>query len=93
MPLYEYRCTECGDVFEVLQKVTDEPLKVHKNCGGPVERLLSPPALQFKGAGWYVTDYARGSSGSTTSGNDGKETPKSPPKAETVTSKSSADSK
>jgi putative FmdB family regulatory protein len=61
MPLYEYKCSSCGDVFEVMQKVADEPLTLHENCGGRVERLLSPPALQFKGTGWYVTDYGRSS--------------------------------
>jgi putative FmdB family regulatory protein len=60
MPLYEYKCHGCGKTFEVMQKFSDEPLKTHsEGCGGEVERLLSPPALQFKGSGWYVTDYAR----------------------------------
>lgn len=58
MPLYEYKCTKCGSVFEVLQKVDDPPLKKCVRCQGPVKKLLSPPALQFKGSGWYVTDYA-----------------------------------
>ena len=62
MPLYEYRCQKCGKVFEVIQKFSDAPLETHEGCGGTVERLLSAPALQFKGTGWYVTDYARGSS-------------------------------
>lgn len=60
MPLYEYQCEQCGDHFEVIQKFTDEPLTRHEKCGGPVHRLLSPPALQFKGSGWYITDYAKG---------------------------------
>jgi putative FmdB family regulatory protein len=60
MPLYEYQCEKCGDVFEVMQKFADEPLKVHVKCGGSVHRLLSAPALQFKGTGWYITDYAKG---------------------------------
>lgn len=65
MPLYEYQCGSCGSVFEVRQKFSDEPLTVHENCGGAVRRLLTAPALQFKGSGWYITDYARaGSSGS-----------------------------
>ena len=60
MPLYEYRCNNCGETFEALQRFSDEPLKVHEKCGGgPVIRLLSPPAFQFKGSGWYVTDYGR----------------------------------
>ena len=63
MPLYEYRCESCGDRFEVMQKFSDDPLRVHEGCGGPVARLLSPPALQFKGSGWYITDYARKGNG------------------------------
>jgi putative FmdB family regulatory protein len=63
MPLYEYKCARCGDVFEVMQKFSDNPLEQHEGCGGHVERLLSAPALQFKGTGWYVTDYARNSGG------------------------------
>jgi putative FmdB family regulatory protein len=58
MPLYEYKCDKCGAVFEVMQKFSDEPLHVHEQCGGMLERLISAPALQFKGSGWYVTDYA-----------------------------------
>ena len=68
MPLYEYRCENCGESFEVMQKFVDEPLTVHEKCGGKVERLLSAPAFQFKGSGWYITDYARGSN---TTANDG----------------------
>lgn len=59
MPLYEYKCNECGQVFEVIQRFSDEPLTQHEGCGGAVARLLSAPALQFKGSGWYITDYAR----------------------------------
>lgn len=59
MPRYEYRCQECGVVFEVQQKFSDLPLEVHDGCGGSLEKLLSAPAFQFKGSGWYVTDYAR----------------------------------
>jgi putative FmdB family regulatory protein len=59
MPLYEYRCQSCDQVFEVMQKFADAPLTVHEACGGTVERLISAPAFQFKGSGWYITDYAR----------------------------------
>jgi putative FmdB family regulatory protein len=57
MPLYEYKCKSCGTLFEVRQKFVDEPLKTHDVCGGEVERLISVPSLNFKGTGWYVTDY------------------------------------
>lgn len=75
MPNYEYQCDACGSVFEVRQRFADQPLTVHENCGGAVHRLLSAPALQFKGSGWYVTDYARsGSSGPSNGGkNEGSE--------------------
>ncbi len=78
MPLYEYRCKACGAVFEVMQKFSDEPLKTHAECGGKVERLVSPPALQFKGTGWYVTDYAKGN-GSPSSAKPKKEPAASKP--------------
>lgn len=64
MPLYEYQCSKCGKVFEVIQKFSDPPLTVHEGCGGEVVRLLSAPAFHFKGSGWYVTDYAKSSSSS-----------------------------
>ncbi len=60
MPLYEYECEQCGNLFEVIQKFSDEPLTTHEKCGGKVRRLISAPAFQFKGSGWYVTDYAKG---------------------------------
>lgn len=60
MPLYEYLCASCGERFEVIEKFSDSPLVTHAGCGGAVERLVSASALQFKGSGWYVTDYARG---------------------------------
>jgi putative FmdB family regulatory protein len=62
MPLYEYKCGSCGNVFEVIQKFSDQPLTVHENCGGVLERLISTSALQFKGSGWYVNDYGKGNS-------------------------------
>ena len=58
MPLYEYECLKCGDRFERIQKFSDELLKEHDGCGGELRKLLSAPAIQFKGTGWYVTDYA-----------------------------------
>jgi putative FmdB family regulatory protein len=59
MPLYEYRCESCGATFEVIQKFSDPSVGTCKSCGGKVRRLLSAPAIQFKGTGWYITDYAR----------------------------------
>jgi putative FmdB family regulatory protein len=59
MPLYEYKCDQCGQVFEVIQKFSDSPLATHPACGGHVDRLLSAPAFHFKGTGWYATDYAK----------------------------------
>jgi len=58
MPLYEYKCTKCGSSFEVIQKVNDQPYKKCPECGGCLKKIISAPAIQFKGSGWYVTDYA-----------------------------------
>ena len=59
MPLYEYQCQQCGTRTEALQNFGAPPLTTCEACGGELKRLLSAPAVQFKGAGWYVTDYAR----------------------------------
>jgi putative FmdB family regulatory protein len=59
MPLYEYECEACGHRFELIQKFSDPPAEVCPVCGGRVRKLLSSPAIQFKGSGWYITDYAR----------------------------------
>ena len=59
MPLYEYECTACAHRFERIQKYADPPVATCPSCGGVVRKLLSSPAIQFKGTGWYVTDYAR----------------------------------
>jgi putative FmdB family regulatory protein len=59
MPLYEYQCDACAHRFEVIQKFSDAPIGVCPKCGGTVHKLLSSPAIQFKGSGWYITDYAR----------------------------------
>jgi putative FmdB family regulatory protein len=83
MPLYEYRCERCGKVFEVLQKFSDAPLETHADCGGQVERLISAPAFQFKGTGWYVTDYSRsGSSSSPSKDSESKSETKTESKSE-----------
>src|SRR5437868_7557536 len=83
MPLYEYLCDRCGDRFEVIEKFSALPLQEHAGCGGHVERLLSAPALQFKGTGWYVTDYARNSgNGKPSDKNESKSDKKSDTKSE-----------
>lgn len=58
MPIYEYACQKCNAHVEVMQKVSDKPLTRHAKCGGKLEKQWSAPSVQFKGAGWYVTDYA-----------------------------------
>jgi putative FmdB family regulatory protein len=67
VPLYEYRCTKCGHTFEKIQKFSDPHVSECPKCGAAVEQIISAPAVQFKGAGWYVTDY-----GKRTSSNGGK---------------------
>lgn len=80
MPLYEYKCEACGNRFEKIVKFSDPPLEACPECGGAVEKLLSSPAIQFKGSGWYITDYAKkpssdGASGSGASSDKGSATP------------------
>ena len=58
MPIYEYECRKCGAHVEAFQKLSDKPLTKCRKCGGKLERKISAPAIQFKGTGWYVTDYA-----------------------------------
>jgi putative FmdB family regulatory protein len=72
MPLYEYSCQSCGGTFEVIQKFSDPPLTIHEGCGGDVERLISAAALQFKGSGWYVTDYGRNGTAKSSEGSESK---------------------
>ena len=80
MPLYEYECDNCHHRFERIQKFSDPPVEVCPHCGkGPVRKLLSSPAIQFKGSGWYITDYAKKSPSETpkTTGGDSTSTPAS----------------
>jgi putative FmdB family regulatory protein len=87
VPLYEYECDACGRRFEMIRKFSDPPLEVCKECGkGPIHKLISSPAIQFKGSGWYITDYAqKGKSDSSSSVPAGKT-------SETTKSDSSGDS-
>jgi putative FmdB family regulatory protein len=63
VPLYEYRCTKCNHVFEKIQKFSDPHVTECPKCGSAIEQIISAPAVQFQGAGWYVNDYAKKSSG------------------------------
>ena len=92
MPIYEYRCSKCGDVFEVRQKFADAPLTVHEGCGGTVERLISASGFNFKGTGWYVTDYARGGSKSKKD-SDGDQSKTESKPAESKSSETKTESK
>src|SRR5438445_10830705 len=69
MPLYEYRCDACGRRFEKIQRFSDAPLETCELCGkGPVRKLMSSPAIHFKGSGWYITDYAKKDSSTAAEG-------------------------
>jgi putative FmdB family regulatory protein len=73
MPLYEYQCEACGKRFEVIRKFSDPPLETCQLCGkGPIQRLLSSPAIQFKGSGWYITDYSQKGKSSASESASGK---------------------
>jgi len=65
MPLYEYQCQECGDKMEVVQRFDDAPYTICAACGGQLKKLISAPAIQFKGSGFYLTDYGKGGSSAT----------------------------
>ncbi len=76
MPIYEYQCEACGRRTEAIQRLSEKPLTECAECGGPIRRLLSAPAVQFKGSGWYVTDYAgRKSSAPAEGASDSKPDP------------------
>ncbi|HKQ99599.1 MAG TPA: zinc ribbon domain-containing protein [Pyrinomonadaceae bacterium] len=99
MPIYEYQCRKCGATLEAMQKVTDKPLAKCRECGGRLEKLLSAPAIQFKGSGWYVTDYAGKKTGSKEDGKkteakeEKKSAAESSPGGDKATPKDSASSK
>jgi putative FmdB family regulatory protein len=93
MPLYEYECQACGHRFEVIQKYSDSPIETCVKCGGPVEKLVSSPAIQFKGSGWYITDYARAKEPSKESKESGESKKESKESKESGESKESSGSK
>ena len=82
MPLYEYQCKKCHSLTERIQKFSDPPLAICPHCGGELEQVLSAPAVQFKGSGWYVTDYARKAPSSDAGGNGSTPSPSSESKPE-----------
>ncbi len=92
MPIYEYKCHRCGEKFEVRRRISEEPLKIHQDCGGEVEQLISAPALHFKGTGWYVTDYAKGGNSPAPAGSNGQADAKAENKTES-TGESKAETK
>ena len=70
MPLYEYQCESCAKRFERIQKFSDPPIETCPSCGAPVKKLVSSPAIQFKGSGWYITDYAKKAAGDKKAGQE-----------------------
>jgi len=88
MPIYEYECTQCGDIEEALQKFSDEPLQKCKSCSGKLHRLISQSSFHLKGSGWYVTDYANKSKNNTSSPKTEEKTPSKTDTADKSTPKS-----
>jgi len=82
VPLYEYQCKKCKHRFERIQKFSDRMVKKCPDCGGPVEQMISAPAVQFKGSGWYVTDYASKKNTSESSSSEKAEKAENAEKAE-----------
>ena len=93
MPLYEYQCEKCGTRIEKIQKFSDPPLATCEKCGGDLARLLSAPAIQFKGTGWYVTDYAKKTTSGQTSKADGGSSAKAPASESSSSKSKPSDSK
>jgi putative FmdB family regulatory protein len=87
VPIYEYKCLQCGEVFEAFQKIDDQPLHDCKFCQGKVEKLISHTSFQLKGSGWYLTDYAKKSQPAHT---EVKDTTKTSDKAASSPEKASA---
>ncbi len=86
MPIYEYKCSKCGEIFEAFQKISDEPLAHCKYCKGKVEKILSQTSFQLKGSGWYLTDYARKSTPPGPSGDSSSKSTEKPGKSADTTS-------
>jgi putative FmdB family regulatory protein len=93
MPLYEYKCRKCGHRFEKIVKFSDPPIKKCPKCKGVLEQLISSPAIQFKGTGWYVTDYASKSAPAEESAKKSEDTKSSEQKADEKSDQKSKDKK
>jgi len=95
VPIYEYQCSKCSEIFEAFQKITDAPLSECKFCSGKVEKIISQSSFQLKGSGWYLTDYAKKNSSSATADKPkaDKETPKAAENSKTSTETKSTESK
>jgi putative FmdB family regulatory protein len=103
MPTYEYRCRDCGHTFEIVQRMSDEALTVCPDCGGELRKVFAPPAIAFKGSGFYATDHGKkakdstknadGSTGETKDAKDAKKAPAKPEKSETSSGSSSGSPK
>ena len=85
MPLYEYQCEKCGHRFEKIQRLSDPPPEACPVCGGAVHKMQSAPAFQFKGSGWYITDYAKSGSRDSKDSKDHTPASSSAPASETKT--------
>ena len=92
MPLYEYECKKCHHRFEKIQKFSDPHMKRCPDCRGPVALVISAPAVQFKGSGWYVTDYPKKSSGDTSSSSSDGESSKDSASKDSASKDSAKDS-
>jgi putative FmdB family regulatory protein len=93
MPLREYQCKKCKHRFEKIEKFSDKPLKKCPECSGPLEELISAPAVQFKGSGWYVTDYAKKGTATSASSSESEGASKDATKGSTTEAKETKDSK
>ena len=91
MPIYEYQCSQCNERHEIIQRISDEPLAHCPKCGGDMKKLFSSPAIQFKGSGFYKTDYASSGSSGSKSSSESKSESKTETRSETTSETKAAD--
>ena len=91
MPIYEYQCSQCNERHEIIQRISDEPLAHCPKCGGDMKKLFSSPAIQFKGSGFYKTDYASSGSSGSKSSSESKSESKTETRSETKSETKAAD--